>query len=73
MALALHSYHAVIKEPGEHHVPQPHLQVVGIELRVPGPDGCILFVQNPDHLECQATLDVAQSCVEVRPRNRGGW
>ena len=71
LALALRALHAIVEDAREQHVPQPDLQVRGIEVRVPGADGPVLVVEHAHQVDRQVA-DVAHARVHVRPRHGAG-
>ena len=63
--LALDLLHPVVEQPHEQHVPQTHLQLLGLQVRVPRADRAVILVQDAHHLHRQV-LDVARRGLDVR-------
>ena len=70
-ALALDALHSVIEQTRQQHVPQAHLQFLGLEVRIPGTYGTVIIAQHPHHLHRQV-LDVAHTRLHVGTVDRSG-
>src|SRR2546423_4342439 len=67
--LPLDLLHAVVEQPCEQHVAQGHLQLGRLQVRIPGPDGPVLFIEHAHHLQAEV-LDVAHRGGDVRAVHR---
>ncbi len=59
--------HAVVEDAREQHMAQRHLQLFGLEVRIPGTDGAPLVIEHAHHLPAEV-LNLADGV----PWRRGG-
>ena len=48
LPLALRALHAIVIGTSRHHVPQPHLQLGGFQMRIPRADGTVFIIEDSD-------------------------
>ena len=70
-ALALDLLHAVIEQARQQHVPQPNLQLLGLQVRIPGAYRALIVPEHAYHLH-RELLDVARGCGHIRTLHRAG-
>ncbi len=71
LAGTLHALHAIVERARQHHVPQTHLQLAGIEMRIPRPD-CLAGIIEHAHQIGRQRHHVARARIDFRPRHSAG-
>ena len=71
LAGALRALHAIVVQAREHHVAQAHLQILRIEMRMPGAHRFAVVVEHAHELH-RERFDVARARADLGARHRPG-